>query len=844
MGPQLRCCVWRWWALGVCLCLGPCLCLAMRPPDRIVRGVYCRPGKSLDDRSWQGYGAGYVRSKSNVHSGASSIHCKNASASAAHGARQTVEFNQKVARPIILGGWAKLEGTVGDPTYHCSVYGDFSLMDGKSWICKIAAFDPGKRGWQYVEATHTPPGPVASGRIHVFLREAAGEAWFDDLYVGELLDDSGKRSPNLLENPGFEPTEKHDNTERQAFFTKLAELHCNAFHFYTSAPWDVVMEGATPETWYVERETLARRFVEASHEKGLKVWLTVGEAMPPLRDTADPEFPFFGCVNNRWGEAYTRAVARLARTTGVDGIGVVPDEWIYTNGRVKRRYSGSGDATLAAFYQELPDYCDCDVCRRKFVDKYGVAYPEVTDLWSSDHPTWGFFVQFRLESTSRWIQRTIEAVKSVAPDTVTDTMISVHPVCSDKRLLTGAAWDHIGKTTDLDCLQTDPYLLLHNYRGDSTHYYASETALHLAAANWDGWAGVTLESCRLRDTYRSKDPAEVYGSALSCLMHGVREFFWWHLSYMLGERSFVEPEPPSRRVSAAYEVMEAMEPFVLDAVPPGDVVVLYSRRSEDAWDWLGRNGNLPHSVLEGADPKRGFSAHRNVLYYLMRRGIPFRMTFLENPDPEVLKSARVVIAPFPFALSKGETELFYELVDKDKTILLMSQIAPADEFGQDLEEPRLRDIFKRGRSRGYYGRRVVWVGSDVATELFAELDPTKAPTERVPLPPLEGERISPLERHLRSYLRRDPSLFAQQPVQDVEVVAADGSKGRVVLVINWDVETPVTVRLARRNIGRFTVAKGYAITADAKVSALSLQPADVYTMRLQPQEARLLHLQK
>ncbi|MBT3376815.1 MAG: hypothetical protein HN742_09815 [Lentisphaerae bacterium] len=637
-----------------------------------------------------------------------------------------------------------------------------------------------------------------------------------------------------------------DNAERDAFFAKLAALKCNAFQFSQRAAWDVTMLDPSLQQQQTEREKLTRDFVQAAHKKGLKAWLTVGEAMPPLRDANDPEFPFYGCVNNRWGKAYTKAVARFAQTTGVDAIGVAPDEWVYTNGRVRHHYERRTDPELATFYKELSDYCDCDVCRREFVDNYGVPYPEVTDLWSSDHPMWGFFVQFRIESTSRWMQRTIEAVKSVAPTTLTKTVVSGLPICSDGRLQTGTAWDDIGRKTDLDCLQTAPSLLLHNDLGDSTHYCASETALHLAAANWDGWAGIRLEACRPRDTYRSKDPAEVYGTALSCLMHGAREFFWWNLSYLQGKHAFVDPTPPSQRVAAAHSVMKAMEPYVLDAAPPGDVAVLYSRRSEDAWDWLGRKGNLPKNVLEGANPKQGFIAHRDVLYYLMRRGIPFGMTFLENPDPAVLEAARVLIAPFPFSLSKDEARLFFDLVDEGKTILLMSQMGAVDEFGQYLEERRLRDLFRRGRSRRGYrsSGRVVWVNNDAAADLFAEQQPVKTPTERVPLPPFGEEGGELLGRYLQSYLRRAPSLFATQPQQDIEVVAADGSKGRVLLVINWDVEHTATVRLAPRNIGRFTAAKGYAIMADATVKSLNLPPADVFTMRLAPQEARLLHLQK
>jgi hypothetical protein len=811
-------------------------------PPAIVRGIYCHPGEAVENRPWGGYGSGYELDRGQPHSGTLAMRCGNATAEGAQGGWQMVQFNQDKPRPLVVAGWARLEGVSGTPTYRCSVYLDLVLKDGQPWHMKIAAFDPAKAGWQYAEQVYTPPQPIASARVYVFLRELPGTAWFDDLYVGEVLDEQGTRSPNLLKSPGFEPDTAAGLTAREALFSRLKDLGCNAFHFYSGVLWERLM--ASSRLPQPEAGDRLSDFVQDAQRHGLGVWLTVGEPWPPLADSKAPEFPFYGCVNSRWGDAYTLAVTYLTQT-GVDGIGVVPDEWTLDNGRVKDVYAKHKDPAVAAFYQDLPHFCDCPVCRRLFEERHGQPLPDLRAPWNSADPVWARFAQFRYESTTAWIQRTVAAAKRINPSVVTDTMICVLPVCSDNRLSAGAAWDDIGVRTQLDCLQTDPYIQLHNYLGDSTHYYATETTLHLAAANWQRRAGVTLEACRLRETDREKDAVEVYGTALSCLVHGAREYFWWHFDYMLGRNAFVSPEEPFRRVAAFYKVVQALEESVAGAAVPGEILVLYSRLSEDTWDRLGKvNGN----------PKRGFIAHRNVLYFLLRRGYPFRMTFLDNPDPARLQAARVVLVPFPAALKEAEVSLIETLAQGGRTVVIMSELASLDELGQP-QPPALARVFggrvptldqSEPASTAVGAGRVVFLGGDAAVLLFQTAAPVKEQMARVPVPAFDPERCGRLETILTTALGRPGSLLASPPEQDLEVTTADGAGCRLLLATNWDLAQAADVVLRPEVTEGRRHASGLRIDAQAAVheEAPALPPAGTpWTLRLAPQEAVLLRLE-
>ncbi len=818
--------------------------------DGIIRGIYCHPRAALDGRIWGSYGRGYSRDTTVAHSGKASIRCTNADDIEAHGVMQRVEFGQTVPRPLIVAGWARLEGVSGTPSYRCSVYLDLVLQGGKSWPMKIAAFDPGKKGWQYVEKTYVPPAPIESARVYAFLRQQKGTAWFDDLFVGELLDDQGTRSPNHLKAPGFEPDAVRDERARREFFDFLDSLGCNAFHFYRGVGWDKLLLGeALPG---LADDDPLPGFVRAAHERGFRAWLTVGAPLPPIRNAESPDFPLYACVNGAWGAVYTRAVAYFTQS-GIDGVGVVPDEWTYSNGRVRGRFQKHSDPVVARFYETLPDVCDCPVCRAGFKDRYGVPFPDVRRPWRTADPVWALLLDFRYRSTSAWIQRTVEAAKAANPAVVTDTMISVLPVCSDNRIGAGAAWDDIGARTALDCLQTDPYILLHNYLGDSTHYYPTETVLHLAAANWPRRAGVTLEACRLRASYRAKEPAEVYGAALSCLMHGAREFFWWHLDYLLGKRAYVEPTAPFRRVRAFYELVKKMEPYIGSAVPPGDLLVLYSRNSEDTWQRLAPLGAVPGVFGKDPNPRRGFLAHKRVLHWLLRRGYPFRMTFLDHPSRPKLAAARLVLVPFPFALKPDEVKVLEMLVRDGKTVVVLSELSPLDGLGRKLPQPALQGLFgntpvhpgNTGAVTVRAGRgRVVFLANDFAVRLFQTVSPVKAPDVKVPLPPFDRERTDILAKIVRQALGAPGSVFAAQPDADVEMTRLEGPRGRLVAAINWDNRESVNVAVDPAVTRGCREAVGASIDARASVAArrFELPGAGPWRLQLGPQEAMLLRL--
>jgi hypothetical protein len=133
------------------------------------------------------------------------------------------------------------------------------------------------------------------------------------------------------------------------------------------------------------------------------------------------------------------------------GISVVPDEWNWSTGRLKRAYENHADERVKQFYAELPsNYCNCERCQERFQREYGIPLPEMGE-WSripEQSEAYRNFVDFRYRCTTDLVRRAVDAVHSGPYDTAADSLICVSPICSDFRLGTGVAWDMLGYETE------------------------------------------------------------------------------------------------------------------------------------------------------------------------------------------------------------------------------------------------------------------------------------------------------------------------------------------------------------------------------------------------------------
>jgi hypothetical protein len=226
------------------------------------------------------------------------------------------------------------------------------------------------------------------------------------------------------------------------------------------------------------------------------------------------------------------------------------------------------------------------------------------------------------------------------------------------------------------------------------------------------------------------------------------------------------------------------------------------------------------------------------------------MTFLDNPDPQRLSEAKVMVVPFPFALKDSEVRVIEDQARSGKTVLLMSELSPVDKLGQGVTQPRLARLFgnravkphEEANVEAVLGKgKVIFLGGDFAVRLFEEIKPVKGPMAVVPLPAFDKNRTDTLEKILATCIGKPLSLFAQQPEQDIEATCLEGPRGLLLLLINWDSASPSKVHL--RLPAGTCEAEGYSILRDATVRKIHTTLSDEpWVVELQPQEARLLEM--
>ncbi len=820
---------------------------AYQPPSNVTRGVYANIRGALNTSVWAPWQGGSV-DRTQARSGTASGRCVCEPGTKGQGLSQSVTLNQEEARPIKIAGWSRAENADNKGQgWRYSVYVDFRYQDNTSWFMQVAPFQPGTHDWEYSELIAKPAKPVKSASLHVFLRDGSGTVWFDDLFLGE------EGGPNLVRCPGFEAEGQVDTAERDKLIGQFKDLHANAIHAYLSEEMEL---WRAPDP----KATDLGQLLEVLARQQIGVWLTVGESSRPIKDSADPGFPRYQCVNGEWGAEWTAALAKAARFPFA-GLSLVPDEYNYNTGRLVRAYENHADPKVKEFYQNLKSFCDCPDCRARYQKTFGRELPEIKTrkLPAADEACLDW-LKFRYDSTTDWLKRSATAIRAVNQDVRLDSLICVTPLCSDWWFGPGVAWDRAGYEAGLEYPTTDPYIRLHNYLGDSTHWYVTETTEHLDAASPKRRCGVVLEASRLRADQPELDPVERYGSALTAVWHGADELAYFILSVLTGESKLAaDPALAYRGVQDVYGLLERIDPWLTGARPLPGVALLFSRASCDAWRIYAEAGEPAAKVLghHTDDPRHAAIAQKEVLYYLLRQGYPSRLFYLDSVRAEELTDFPVVVVPFPLAVSDDRVALLRKLATAGKKVIVVSEVGTLDEHLRVRQRPALLDLVGLAeapsgskvadgitvyenlkRTAAGPARNVVFLPGSYGYDLALNRDNEKR-KEKVLPSPLNPAAVKAWRAQLDATVT--PLLQREVVGDDVEVAALRDGQGRTLLLcLNWKNE-PVTIPLPKVKPYTSGTAEAFTIGPDQRMQAIKL-PAGKAMIELRPQQALVARL--
>ena len=572
-----------------------------------------------------------------------------------------------------------------------------------------------------------------------------------------------------------------------------------------------------------------------------------GPTAPALKDSHDPNFPQLDCVNGSWGKAWTEGLA-LAAAYDFAGISLVPDEYNWFYSGYEESYGKHPDPVVAEYYKNLPAMCACPVCQKLYQGQFGAPLPKLAKGETFPDQTQPYlnYLKHRYDSATGWLARSAAAVHAANPAIRADSLLCVTPICSDFWWGPGIAWDRLGET-GMDFPTTDPYIQLHNYLGDSTHWYVTETAAHLTGSTPKRQCGIVLEASRLQPEFREMDPVEIYGSALSAVCHGAKELAWWHYSHLTDETPVTAHADVSRAcVRGVYGLLKEADPWLADLKPGPKVALLYSRASDDGWRFYSEPQPAPWLGAAEKDVRHSAVAQKEVLYTLFRRGVPTDLYYLESATADQLAKYRAIIVPFPLAISDAQAAMLAELAERGQHIILMSECGGLDENLARRDEPALLKllglqaaptpdaaIIERGNVTFLPGS----FGYDIPLNRDNQ---QRTHSQRIQPDPLDPGPLAVLEGLLKRACGEAPWVLADfTNDRDVEATCLTNRDGeRVVLAINWSSE-PADVKLLLPNVRTGTL-EGFSMGPDGQVRRSSVAVAGgTCSVTLQGQEACL-----
>ncbi|NQT51171.1 hypothetical protein HQ576_03935, partial [bacterium] len=213
------------------------------------------------------------------------------------------------------------------------------------------------------------------------------------------------------------------------------------------------------------------------------------------------------------------------------------------------------------------------------------------------------------------------------------------------------------------------------------------------------------------------------------------------------------------------------------------------------------------------DPRYASIVQKELLYYLMRMGVPTTVYYLESVRKEDLARHKALVVPFPLAISKERAELIHALCQSGKPVLICGTDGPLDEGGTPHKRPVLVGLVRGGEAS--------FIPPEVLDRLAENRENEKRTRkERVFPPPINSVAADSILSTI-TRLSKSPSvgpLMAGRVPEgdDMELCLSVNRRGeKLFLAINWDAKER-SVTLPKRPCFDPPAAEAYLLGPDGK----------------------------
>ena len=409
------------------------------------------------------------------------------------------------------------------------------------------------------------------------------------------------------------------------------------------------------------RENVLARLTDAAHRHNLGVIVNQrllpyglqGWDFPRVYRPEEYPCPLSATVVRKTAVQLVRELMQA----GADGVALGGDEFFFHG------HSGR--------HEELSPYCRTEqakrsgacvpTCETLFREAYGMEIPAEPGKAGEAAFAWQLFQYERLAELFGVLAEEVRRHDGI--------VTSLFRPGEVKRMAYGVAYDIMGLQAGIDEMGSDPLWTNDNFNG---HYYIANETKKLMAASPKHAAVVTLQTTPYYDKRDYQRPVMVYGSAISALMHGAKGINYYKEEYLTG----YDAAGAARWVAKVFSLIRYLEQEGLTAFdPPRNIVLLYSRSSEDWWRM-----RYPGDAIKGGYPVLIQNAVMEVLF---RAGIPFDMYYLDQPETwKGLDKTDLVLVPFGYSVSDEAWKHLKELHERGVGVWWMSQAPTLDERGR------------------------------------------------------------------------------------------------------------------------------------------------------------------
>lgn len=351
-----------------------------------------------------------------------------------------------------------------------------------------------------------------------------------------------------------------------------------------------------------------------------------------------------------------------------------------------------------------------DPCIKRFKEKYGYKTLPIDAENTLRYRRWEIF---EYEGIAKLFKKWTDAVKSVKKDTIATCLLLSWPWVYSDRMWSGLAYDIIGHISKMDYLTTD--------------YYRPLTTIKLITASHpERRGGYTWTIGYFRPAYLPfKDEIFIYGPLLAVLGQSgkeVSEISLYEHRHIISSKGGKPTNDEERdrgynTVKKFFNLVKYLQKENIDkAETPGEVLLLYSRSSEDWWQLkhdysqsfsptIMRNRYGPEwrkillsKTTEETNKKylkqiEGYIYHQAIMDLLTSRGIPYDLYYSDQVKTlPSFEKYKVIIIPFGYSLNKKVGKKIKKAVEKGVSLILINFKGETDEWGKQYKTPLFKEI--------------------------------------------------------------------------------------------------------------------------------------------------------